>query len=101
VLSPVINHLIFGMPELAMLPVLLIKSTLLALAAAYAASYFKKASLLSLTMVVVAYQVVGTLAEWLIVQDFYIAVQDFRMGLPGMAVQVLGAYVILKLRVES
>ena len=95
VLSPVLNHLIFGMPALSMLPVLLIKSTLLALAAAYAAGYFKKVSILSLAMVVIAYQIVGTLVEWLIVKDFFVAVQDFRLGLLGMAIQVLGGWVFL------
>jgi hypothetical protein len=101
IFSPVLNHLIFGMPLLSMLPVLLIKSTLLALAAAYAAGYFRKVSILSLVMVVLSYQIVGTLAEWLIVQDFYVAVQDFRLGLLGMAVQVLGGYVVLKLITKS
>lgn len=101
VLSPLINHLIFGMPTLTMLPILLIKSTLLALAASYAAGYFKKVSLLSLILVVLSYQVVGTLTEWLIVQNFQAALQDFRMGWVGMVVQVLGGYLILKLRVES
>lgn len=41
-LSPVINHLLFGMPAAAALPVLLIKSGLLAGAAAFAARYTKK-----------------------------------------------------------
>jgi hypothetical protein len=30
------------------------------------------------------------------VQDFYVAIQDFRLGLPGMALQVIGGYLILK-----
>lgn len=97
VLSPVVNHLLFGMPMVAMLPAILIKSTLLALAAAYAASYFKKVSVLALVVVVLAYQVVGTLAEWAIVQNFFLAAQDFRMGLLGMAIQVFGGFVVLKL----
>lgn len=95
VFSPVINHLIFGMPALEMLPVLLIKSTLLALAASYAARYFKKVSLLSLAIVVMSYQFVGTLAEWIILQDFFAAVQDFRMGWLGMVVQVIGGWIFL------
>ena len=37
ILSPIINHLLFGMPPLAVLPAILIKSTLLAGAAALAA----------------------------------------------------------------
>ena len=85
------------MPILAFLPVILIKSTLLAIAAAYAAKYFQKVSILILVLVVLSYQIVGTLAEWAIVQNFYLAVQDFRMGLIGMGVQVLGGYVVLKL----
>lgn len=101
VFSPLLNHLFFGMPALTMLPILLIKSTLLALVASYAAGYFKKVSLLSLILVVLSYQVVGTLTEWLIVQNFQAALQDFRMGWVGMVVQVLGGYLILKLRVES
>ncbi len=101
ILSPVLNHLIFGMPILAFLPVILIKSTLLAIAAAYAAKYFQKVSILILVLVVLSYQIVGTLAEWLIVQDFFIAVQDFRLGLIGMAVQVLGGFVVLKIITKS
>ncbi len=101
ILSPVLNHLIFGMPVLAFLPVILIKSTLLAIAAAYAAKYFQKVSILILVLVVLSYQIVGTLAEWLIVQNFFIAVQDFRLGLIGMAVQVLGGFVVLKIITKS
>lgn len=96
VLSPVINSLLFGMPMLAMLPIILIKSSLLAIAAAYAAQYFKKASILTLIAVVLSYQFVGTLIEWAIVKDFIVAVQDFRIGLPGMALQVIGGWLILR-----
>ena len=38
VVSPVANHLLFGMPAAAMLTPILVKSTLLALAAGYAAA---------------------------------------------------------------
>lgn len=51
-LSPVINHLLFGMPAAAALPVLLIKSGLLAGAAAFAARYTKKISLVALLSVI-------------------------------------------------
>lgn len=97
ILSPVINSLLFGMPVLAMLPIILIKSSLLATAAAFAAKHFQKISIVILLMVVLSYQIIGTLVEWAMVQNFWLAVQDFRIGLPGMAIQVLGAYAILKL----
>ncbi len=95
--SPLANHYLFGMPGTEMLPVILIKSTLLASAAALVAQRSKGVSILSLLIVVLAYQVVGTLVEWAIVKDFFVAAQDFRLGIPGMLIQVLGGYGVLKL----
>lgn len=96
VLSPLVNHWLFGMPPVAVLPILLIKSVLLAIAAALAAKYFKTVSLLSLFFVVMCYQLLGTAIEWAMVKDFHVAVQDFRIGLPGMLMQIFGGYVVLK-----
>lgn len=93
--SPVVNSLLFGMPAAAVLPSILLKSVLLALAAGYAASHFHKASLLLLTGVVLFYQLAGTLGEWLLVGDFHIALQDFRIGLPGMLMQVFGGWLFI------
>jgi hypothetical protein len=95
-LSPVVNHLIFGMPPLAVLPIILIKSSLLAIAAAMIAQRTQVVSMLNLLLVVLLYQVVGTAFEWMIVGDFWVAVQDFRIGLPGMLIQVVGGYFVLK-----
>lgn len=96
VLSPVINSLLFGMPAAAMLPIILIKSLLLAGAAALMASRTGRVTLLSLVAVVLGYQVVGLLTEWAITGSLAAAVQDFRLGLPGMALQVLGGYAVIK-----
>lgn len=96
-LSPVINHLLFGMPPAAVLPIILIKSSLLAFSAAAAAKYFKGVYLYSLLLCVVAYQAIGFFFEWGIERDFYVALQDFRIGIPGLLVQVFGGYVALKL----
>lgn len=96
ILSPVINHLLFAMPAAAALPVILIKSTLLAGASALAARYAKKVSLLAILVAVLAYQIVGTLFEWALVGNFFAAAQDFRMGIPGMLIQWFGGYALLK-----
>lgn len=96
VLSPVINHLFFAMPAAAVLPAILIKSGLLAAAAAWAARYTKKISLWALLGVVLSYQVVGTAFEWALCGNFFLAVQDFRMGVPGMLIQWFGGYALLK-----
>ena len=78
ILSPVINHLLFAMPSEATLPVMLIKSTLLAGASALAARMLKSVSLLG------------------VLGNFYVAVQDFRIGTPGMLIQWFGGYALLK-----
>ncbi|WP_291528970.1 ECF transporter S component [Bacteroides sp. UBA939] len=95
-LSPVINHLLFAMPAAAVLPAILVKSGLLAVAAALVAQYTKKVSLAALLGVVLAYQVIGTAFEWALYGDFFLAVQDFRMGIPGMLIQWFGGYAVLK-----
>lgn len=95
VLSPVINSVLFGMPALAVLPAILIKSVVLALAASSVANKTHKVSIVNLLIVILAYQCVGTLAEWAITSSFYLAVQDFRIGVPGMLLQLFGTYFLL------
>lgn len=96
IFSPAINSLLFGMPLLAALPAILLKSVLLAAAAGFAASRFQRISLPILLLVVLAYQVVGTLGEWAMTGDFFRALQDFRIGLPGMFLQIIGGYLVIK-----
>lgn len=97
ILSPICNHLLFGMPPMSVLPVLLIKSSLLAVAAALVAKYSCKVSILHLAGVVLAYQLTGALAEYFIKNSFPMAVQDFRLGFPGMLVQIVGGWFVLKM----
>ena len=96
VLSPVVNSLLFGMPLAAALPAILLKSVLLALLAGFIAHRYQRVSLPLLLGVVLGYQVLGTLGEWAMKGDFYLAAQDFRLGLPGMALQVVGGYLVIK-----
>ena len=96
VLSPLCNHLLFGMAPAGMLPVLLVKSTLLDFVGAIVADRSQRVSLLHVAAVVVAYQVLGGIAEWLIASDLSAALQDFKIGFPGMLLQVVLGWVILK-----
>jgi len=96
ILSPLVNNLLFGMPAAAVLPEILAKSTLLALAAAGAAKYFGKVSILGIALAVLIYQVIGTFIEWAIVKDFFVAIKDFRIGIPGILIQIVGGYALLK-----
>lgn len=94
--SPVVNSLLFGMPAVAALPAIMLKSSLLAGFAGLAAARFNKASLWMIALVVLAYQTTGTLGEWALKGDFIAAAQDFRIGLPGMALQILGGWTVIK-----
>lgn len=95
--SPLINHLMFGMPALAMLPAILMKSTLLALSAGWMAHRFQKVTWWTLLAVILIYQGLGTLGEWGLTGSWQTALQDFRIGLPGMALQLIGGYTLLNL----
>lgn len=95
-LSPLANHFLFGMPPSAALAAIITKSILLAIASAWAAHYFKKVSLLAILLIVIFYQLIGTLLEWSYVGNLTAALQDFRMGIPGMLVQWFGGYLVLQ-----
>ena len=56
------------------------------------AARFRRASLPLFAAVVLAYQTVGTLGEWALSGSLYAAAQDFRIGIPGMLLQVFGGW---------
>lgn len=97
IVSPLVNHVLFGMPAMEVLPVILIKSGLLAIAASVAAHYSKRVSLFAILLTVLAYQVIGLFAEWGITGSLQMAIQDFRIGLPGIQLQIFGGYALLRL----
>lgn len=97
VLSPVVNSLLFGMPVVAMLPIILTKSILLAVAASLMAARFKRVSLLGVLLAVLIYQFIGMGAEWIMTQSFIAAIQDIQIGYPGILLQIAGGYLVLKM----
>ncbi len=96
VLSPVANHLLFGMPAAAVLVPILAKSTILAVTAGFVASRTNKATLSLLAAVVLAYQGLGAAFEWAWTGSAMAALQDFRLGIPGMVLQIVGGYLFIK-----
>lgn len=95
-LSPLVNSALFGMPAAAMLPAILLKSVLLAAAAGFAARRFGRVTLPLLAGVVVFYQLLGSLGEWAYTGSAAAALQDIRIGIPGMLAQVVGGYAVLR-----
>lgn len=96
VASPLVNSLLFGMPAPAMIPVILIKSVLLAIAAGLMAHYTQRVSILSLLTVVLSYQLLGGMAEWALRGTIAAPLQDFQLGLPGLIFQVIGGYLVIR-----
>lgn len=94
-LSPVVNSLLFGMPAVSALPAIMLKSALLAVTAGAVAARFHRATIAMLAVVVLGYQTLGTLGEWAMKGDFFMACQDFRIGIPGMALQVIGGWLFI------
>lgn len=94
--SPLVNSWLFGMPAPAVVPAILLKSVILALAAGLVAHRFQKISLPLLLAVVLTYQILGTLGEWAMSESLLYAIQDFRLGIPGMLLQILGGYAIIR-----
>ena len=96
VLSPAVNSLLFGMPAAAAVSGIMIKSVFLAVAAAWIAEKSNKVSLLTILAVVLSYQFFGTMAEWLMEGSFVAAAVDFRLGVPGMLIQWIGGWFLLR-----
>lgn len=96
VLSPVLNYALVGMPPISILPFILIKSCLLAVAAAIAAQKTGKISLPAILVVVLAYQIIGSPVEYFFASNPTLAVQDFVIGYPGLIFQAIGGYFMLK-----
>ncbi len=94
ILSPLLNNLMFGMPPIELLPVILVKSILLAVVAGYFARMAVRSRdiLCTITLSVAAYQLIGTVVEWAMVGDLYVALQDLRVGIPGILIQIFGGY---------
>ena len=53
-------------------------------------------TLLAMVAVVLTYQIIGSLFEWALTGSFLTAMQDFRLGVPGMLLQIVAGYALLK-----
>jgi hypothetical protein len=95
ILSPLVNNLLFGMPPTFVLPIILIKSCLIAIVASLVASKFKTISLLNLLIIVSTYQFLGSIIELVITGSYEKAIQDIKLGLPGILIQIFLGYHIL------
>ena len=94
--SPLVNHLLTGMPEWNVLPVMTFKLVALALVAGFTAQHFKLVTLPLLIGVVLVAELIGGLGELALTGGIEATVQDFTVGWPGLLLQVIGAYLFCK-----
>lgn len=93
---PVVHALLFGMPTAAALPLLVVKAAVVAVAASLVSRHVAEATLAAVALAVVASQIVGGLAAWLIVGTWHAAVADVTTGWPGLLAQVVGGWLLLR-----
>ncbi len=98
VVSPLVNHLLTGMPAWGILPVMTVKLMILALVAGLMAQRTKKVSVLLLVAVVLGAEVLGGLGELLLTGGIAMTTADFIVGWPGLLLQVVGGFALLKLK---
>lgn len=95
-LSPLVNHSLTGMPAWEVLPVMTLKLAVLAVVAGLVAQQFKAVSVLLLIGVVLASKAIGGMGELLLTGGIDATTADFIVGWPGLLLQVVGTWLILK-----
>lgn len=95
--SPIVNNLIWSAPLWDVIPVMALKLAILAIAAGLTAQYFKKLDIMLLITVVLITELLGGIAEWILTGGITATIADFTIGWPGLLLQVIGTYAILKM----
>lgn len=93
--SPLVNHMLFGMPPSGALVAIMIKSVALAAIASFLAEKLGNRMFLAIVLSVAGYQLLGGAYEF-IFKGWESATQDVRIGLPGILLQVFLGYKVLK-----
>jgi hypothetical protein len=97
VASPLLNHALSGMPVAAMLPVVLSKSVVLALAASLLSLRTRAVSLPGILAAVLAMQAAGFAAERLAGLPLEASWAMIRLAVPGMLIMLLAGFAVLRL----
>lgn len=95
--SPLINYAATGMPSMEMLPTILFKSLLVAVAAAVISNRLRKINFAAIVAVIVAMQVFGGLFDYSVTGDAARAIHAVRLGIPGMIIMAVGGYAMLRM----
>jgi hypothetical protein len=93
IFSPIVNHMLAGMPPINMLPWVLVKGISMALIASILAHKTKKLSFMNLVIIIMGTQAIGILFESIYSSKW--AVQDLAIGYSGLLIQLFFGYLVL------
>lgn len=96
IISPFANHLLFGMPDVVMLQVIVAKSLILVMIASSVSLRCSFNHITKIALIIIAYQGVGVVVEWAILNDLSTALEHLRIGAIGMIAQLCGGYIFVK-----
>ena len=96
ILSPLVNHVLTGMPATEVMGVMTMKLGVLALVAGLAAQHFKTLSLPMLLGVVLVCKAIEALGELILTGGISATIADFTIGWPGLLLQIVGGYLIIE-----
>lgn len=94
--APLLNSALFDMPSEAMLPVILLKGSVLAVLAAMIAKAVGRVTIWAVLLAVLGYQFIGGLGEWAVTGSWQMALTDWTIGWPGMLLQWIGGWTLLR-----
>ena len=94
--SPLVNHLLTGMPAWEVLPVMTMKLAVLALVAGLTAQHFKTISLPLLLGVILVTKAIEALGELVMTGGIAATIADFTIGWPGLLLQIVGGYLVIR-----
>jgi hypothetical protein len=94
--SVLTSFVLTGMPVLTILPFVIIKGVLLALAASFFARRNGKLSILNMLLIVLSYQFAGLIIVYLFTHNLTLSTADLVLGYPGLLIEIIGGYILLK-----
>lgn len=97
IVTPIANSVLFGMPPAAALPIILTKGVLLT-GMVWLVSRKWQPGLLSVAAAVLGAQLIGCGVECIADGSLAAGMQDFRLGWPGLALQIVAATLIFRKR---
>lgn len=96
ILSPILNHMFFGMPIATILPLIILKGCALAYFIHFAKLRCKRLNPMPLLLAVIASQLVGFCLLWAFFYPLVGCISYLAMSIPGILLQAIGGYFVLK-----